>query len=153
MELRRATLKDSEIIWKLQVEAFADLLDKYQDYDTSPANEGIEKTEMRLSQSFTYFYYIIVDEIIVGAIRIVDKKDGRRKRISPLFIMPEYRGRGYAQQAMAEVERIHGQDNWELDTILEEKGNCYLYEKMGYHRTGKTEAVNDKMTLVYYEKN
>ena len=153
MELRRATLKDSESIWQLQVEAFTELLSKYQDYDTSPANEGIEKTEMRLSQSFTYFYYIIVDKNIVGAIRIVDKKDGRPKRISPLFIMPEYRNRGYAQQAMAEAERIHGQDNWELGTILEEKGNCYLYEKMGYHKTGKTEAVNDKMTMVFYEKN
>ena len=152
MELKRATLKDTEAIWKLQVEAFTDLLTKYQDYDTSPANESIEKTEMRLSQSFTYFYYIIVDENIVGAIRIVDKKDGRRKKISPLFIMPEYRGRGYAQQAIAETEQIHGQDNWELGTILEEKGNCHLYEKMGYHKTGQTEVINDKMTIVFYEK-
>ena len=26
-----------------------------------------------------------------------------------------------------------------LDTILQEKGNCYLYEKMGYRKAGKTE--------------
>ena len=40
-----------------------------------------------------------------------------------------------------------------LDTILQEKGNCCLYEKLGYHQTGKTEQINDKMTIVYYEKD
>lgn len=49
-------------------------------------------------------------------------------------------------------EQLHGSGNWELDTILQEEGNCYLYEKMGYHRTGKTVAINDKLTLVFYEK-
>ena len=33
--------------------------------------------------------------------------------------------------------------DWELDTILQETGNCYLYEKMGYYQTGKTEKVID----------
>ena len=108
---------------------------------------------VRLLQPFTYFYFMVVEENIVGAIRIVDKKDGSRKKIAPLFVIPEYRGRGYAQQAIKEVENIHGEDNWELDTILQEKGNCYLYEKMGYQRTGQTRKINDKMTLVFYEKD
>ena len=87
-------------------------------------------------------------------IRIVDCKDGvTRKRISPIFIMPEYRNQGYAQQAIKEAERIHGENHWKLDTILQEKGNCYLYEKLGYHQTGKTEIINDKMTIVFYEKD
>lgn len=33
------------------------------------------------------------------------------------------------------------------------RGNCYLYEKLGYHQTGKTEIINDKMTIVFYEKD
>ncbi|AHF06030.1 GNAT family acetyltransferase [Desulfitobacterium metallireducens DSM 15288] len=41
---------------------------------------------------------------------------------------------------------------WELDTILQERRNCYLYEKLGYKKTEKTEVINDKMTLVFYEK-
>ena len=81
------------------------------------------------------------------------KKDGTRKRISPLWIMAEYRGKGYAQQAILAAEELYGPDNWSLDTILQEKGNCYLYEKMGYHQTGKTEHINDKMDIVFYEKN
>ena len=53
------------------------------------------------------------------------------KRISPVFVMPEYRNRGLAQKAIKLAEEKHGCSDWELDTILEEKGNCYLYEKMG----------------------
>ena len=90
---------------------------------------------------------------IVGAIRVVDKKEeGKAKRISPIFILEQYRNRGLAQKAIEEAERIHGSENWELDTILEEAGNCYLYEKMGYRKTDKVEKINEKMTLVFYKK-
>lgn len=153
MKLIRATVKDVHTIWKLQIAAFAELLAKYQDYDISPGNEAVEKFEGRLRQPYTYYYYIIDDDKIVGAIRVVDRKDGTRKRISPIFVIKEYRNRGYAQSAIIEAEHIHGADNWELETILQEAGNCFLYEKMGYHKTGKAEIINDKMTIVSYEKN
>ncbi len=45
-----------------------------------------------------------------------------------------------------EVER------WFLDTIQEEAGNCHLYEKIGYKKSGRTEVINERMTLVFYEK-
>ncbi len=79
--------------------------------------------------------------------------DIKLTRISPIFIRPEYRNKGYAQKAIQLAEEIHGSSDWELDTILQEKGNCYLYEKMGYHQTGKTEMINDKLTLVFYKKD
>lgn len=41
---------------------------------------------------------------------------------------------------------------WELHTILQEKGNCYLYEKIGYTKTVETKVINDKLTLVFYKK-
>ena len=150
--LKRATCEDAELIWKMQIEAFSDLYEKYQDTDTSPATEPLEKILSRLRQCFTYYYIIEVDRNIVGALRVVDKKEkGGAKRISPIFILKKYRNMGIAQAAIIEAERIHGNDNWELDTILSEKGNCYLYEKMGFKSTGKTEKVNDKTTLVFYQ--
>ena len=89
MELRRATEKDSHTIWKIQTEAFAELLTKYEDYDTSPGNETVESIRAKLLQPYTYFYFIIVENNAVGAIRIIDMKDGSRKRIAPLFIIKE----------------------------------------------------------------
>ena len=51
-----------------------------------------------------------------------------------------------------EIEKIHGSDNWELATILQEEGNCYLYEKLGYKRSGTITKINDRMDIVGYEK-
>ena len=152
IELRQAKRDDMQTIWQMQVEAFRGLLETYQDYDLSPAAEGVEKVMARFEQPWTTYFFIVADGVNVGAVRVVDKKDGSRKRISPLWIMEEYRGKGYAQAAILAVEEIYGADNWSLDTIMQEKGNCHLYEKMGYHQTGKVEHINDRMDIVFYEK-
>ena len=151
--LKVATEEDMLNVWKMQVKAFSDLLEKYQDYDMSPAAENYEKVMVRYQQPWTTYYYIVADDETVGAMRVVDKKDGSRKRISPIWIMQEYRNKGYAQAAMIAAEEIYGTDNWSLDTILQEKGNLHLYEKLGYHQTGRIDKINDQMDIVYYEKD
>lgn len=149
----KVTRENIETVWKMQLEAFSDLLEKYQDYETSPGAEAFEKVLARFEQPWTTYYFLVAGSERVGAIRIIDKKDGSRKRISPVWIMKEHRNKGYAQQAILEAERIYGSDNWCLDTILQEKGNLHLYEKMGYHQTGKTERINERMDIVFYEKD
>ena len=152
IELKPVMREDIETVWKMQVEAFSELLKKYQDFETSPAAESIDKVIARFEQPWTTYYFIMSDDEKVGVIRVTDKKDGSRKRISPIWIMPKYRNKGYAQQTIREVERLYGSGHWCLDTILQEKSNLYLYEKMGYHRTGRTEKINDRMDIVFYEK-
>lgn len=148
----RASLADAKKIWNMQKEAFAELFEKYRDFETSPAAEPLEKTIFRLKQPETYFYMIQLDGQAVGAVRVVDLGDENRKRISPIFILPEFRNMGIAQKTIKAIEEIHGSKNWELDTIMQEKGNCHLYEKMGYRTTGETKIINDKLTLVFYQK-
>lgn len=153
VSLIAATRADMKTIWKMQTEAFSDLLDKYRDYATSPAAESFDKIMARFEQPWTVYYFISANNVNVGAIRIVDKKDGSRKRISPIWIMPEYRNRGYAQAAIKKAEEKYGSDHWCLDTILQESGNIHLYDKMGYHRTGRIDKINDMMDIVYFEKD
>ena len=151
--LLKATIDNAKEIHAMQVDAFKELLQKYQDYDTNPGNESVENVEARLKQKFTYYYFICVGQQKVGAVRIVDKKEaGINKRISPIFILPEYQQQGIAQRAIQLCEELHGNQNWELDTIMQEPRNCYLYEKMGYRQTGRTKVINEKLTLVFYEK-
>lgn len=38
IELVQANVTDAEEIWKMQKSAFAELFEKYKDFDTSPAN-------------------------------------------------------------------------------------------------------------------
>ena len=153
IELKPVKREELETVWKMQVEAFKDLLQKYQDYDMSPAAESIDKITARFEQPWTTYYFIMADNKCVGVIRIVDKKDTSRKRISPIWIMKEFRNKGYASRAILDAERIHGLHHWCLDTILQEEGNLHLYEKMGYHRTGRIDKINDRMDIVYYEKD
>jgi ribosomal protein S18 acetylase RimI-like enzyme len=153
VKLQKANREDMHELWEMQVDAFKDLLDKYQDYDMSPAAESYERILQKYDFTGTIYYFIVADGIKVGGIRVIDKMDGSRKRISPIWIMHEFRNKGYAQQAIQEVEKLYGDDNWSLDTILQEKGNIHLYEKLGYKRTGKIERISYLMDIVYFEKN
>ena len=153
VELIPVNREDVETVWKMQVAAFAGLLEKYRDYDMSPAAEDMDKVMARFEQPWTTYFFIMSNDERVGGMRVVDKRDGSRKRISPIWIMPEYRNKGYAGQAIIEAEKIYGADHWCLDTILQEEGNLHLYEKLGYHQTGRIDKINDRMDIVYYEKD
>ena len=150
IKLVRATIEDIDEIMKMQKESFKKLYEKYQDGDLNPYNESYEKVKAKIEKYF--YYFIVINDEKVGAIVIKDNKDGTKKKIAPIYILPKFQNKGYGQLAIKEVERIHGKTNWELDTILEEKGNCYLYEKFGYKKTGNFKKINDKETIVFYEK-
>ena len=59
VELKVVNREDVETVWKMQVEAFSGLLEKYQDYDLNPAAEEMDKVLARFEQPETTFYYII----------------------------------------------------------------------------------------------
>ncbi len=152
VSLCKASIDDAMLIHQMQVEAFMPLLKKYQDYDTNPANESLEKTIARFKQPFTEYYLIKYFEATVGGIRVV-KLGNQSYRVSPIFILPESQGKGIAQKAFAGLEWIyHDAKLWELSTVMQEEGLCYLYEKIGYKKTGETKKINENMTIVFYEK-
>ncbi len=105
IKLKPIVKEDVETVWKMQVEAFSGLLEKYRDYDISPAAEGMDRVLARFEQPWTTYYFIMADNEKVGVIRVVDQKDGSRKRISPIWIMPKHRNKGYARQAMIEGQK------------------------------------------------
>lgn len=83
---------------------------------------------------------------------MVDQHNGERKRISPLFVLPDFQDHGVARRRFAKRRRATAREGWSLGTILQEPKNCHLYEKLGYRRTGASKVINDRMTLVFYEK-
>lgn len=50
MKLLRTNVDDAKQLHTMQIEAFRELLEKYQDFDTNPGNESLEKVETRLKQ-------------------------------------------------------------------------------------------------------
>ena len=152
IELKKAEPQDCGQIHAMQAEAFAELLEKYHDTATNPGAEPVEKVAMRMAQDTTDYYLILTAGTPIGAAR-VQRLSGDVCRVSPIFILPAFQGRGYAQEAMRGLEALYPQaKTWRLDTIREEEKLCHLYEKLGYRRTGREEVLQPFMTIVYYEK-
>ncbi|WP_249872851.1 GNAT family N-acetyltransferase [Oceanobacillus saliphilus] len=139
-------------MFDIQVKAFMPMLDRYKDFETNPANETIERVITRINNPEGGFYKILAENKLIGAICIFWKEEVRFW-ISPMFILPSYQGKGIAQKAITEIEETFPQAiTWELATILEDERNCYLYEKMGYKKTGVSKKLNDSATLIFYKK-
>lgn len=176
IELILATADDAELIQRMKYEAFLPLYEKYHDDETSPVKSSIDKVIHQLNDPNSQYYLIRFRGENAGAIRIarkLKKKDDKRNReysgnqgnnvteyvqdvlyISPLFILPEFQNGGIGQTAIRKIFDLYPDTiTWRLDTIKQEKGNCHLYEKCGFVRTGGEHAVNENMTLVYYEKS
>ncbi len=153
VRLEKAVESDVDLIFEIQVKAFLPLLEKYQDFDTNPANETIERVIKRIVNPQGGFYKILQGKTVVGAICVFWKEHKGHFWISPMFILPEHQGKGIAQKSISLVMDLFPEaKTWELATILEESRNCYLYEKMGFTKTGVQKNLNDHTTLVLYKR-
>lgn len=99
----------------------------------------------------------VEDAVQNGAIRIRHYQGNIRLSnvnwISPVFVIPAFQNHGIVQKAIQKAFALYPQIiTWKLDTIKQEAGNCHLYEKCGFARTGKEHIVNEYMTLVEYER-
>ena len=73
ISLIKAELKDVETIYKIQIKSFMTLLERYQDFETSPGSESVEKVAARINQPFTDYYIIKSDGVAVGGVSIVKR--------------------------------------------------------------------------------
>ena len=86
IRLIRAEIEDARLLWEMQVKSFQKLLDKYQDFETSPASEPVENVKRRLEQENTYYYFICLGNEKVGAIRVIDNhREDMNKRVLCLY--------------------------------------------------------------------
>lgn len=145
--------QEIEILHEMQIRSFMPLYEKYHD-EGSPAIEPIEKLKAREEMDNRKYYFITYQGARVGAVNI-----GHRTGeddifwISPIFVDPKYQGKGIAQAAIHKIFKMFPEaKEWRLDTILQEPGNCHLYEKCGFKRTGEEKVINDAMTLIDYVK-
>jgi predicted N-acetyltransferase YhbS len=145
-------LRDIELIHKLKYQAFLPLYEKYHDDETSPATESMDKILDQLKQEDAEYYVIRLDGSEVGGIRIYKIENGVY-RVGPIFIIPEFQNKGIACNVFEKIFEIYPEVvTWQLDSILQEVGNCHMYEKLGFRATGNEKKVNDVMTLIEYEK-
>lgn len=153
MEIVEFREKDIDTVFEIQQAAYKPLYEKYHDDKSNPYMESKETVLQKYMRKGTTGYLFIKNGVPVGAVRINLNPESQSGRVSALGVLPQYQGQGIAQKALLKIEEMHSDiKRWFLDTILQEAGNCHLYEKIGYKRTGEIEVINEKMSLVYYEK-
>ncbi len=155
VKLEEVRADEIQQLYDMQVESFMPLYEKYHD-DMSPAIETIEKVKARAAQANRKYYFIVKDGARAGAINVGKKASDPEEGclyISPLFILPRYQKQGIGYAAIQKAFLLYPDAKvWKLDTILQEPGNCHLYEKCGFVRVGEEHIINDKMTLIDYER-
>lgn len=150
--LRKAETEDCPSLYRIQVKAFAPLLARYQDFDSSPAAESTDDIRRRLAQPFTDYYLICLEGEEIGVLRVCDF--GQECRISPICVLPGYQGKGYAREAMLLAETLYPKaTRWTLNTIVQEPRLCEFYESLGYVPTGRMEHIKPGMDLKFYQKD
>ena len=152
IELINATASDAKAMLEIQKECFKLHFERYQDVETSPVNESIEKMMFKINYDSGGYFKIMVDNIHAGCVRVYEKSP-KLYRIGIIYILPEFQNKGIGQKALALVESMFPEaEAWELDCPDDLAINRKCYEKAGYRLTGETEIINDKLTLVYYRK-
>lgn len=145
-------IKNTELIkaFSMQKKCFKPIYEKYYD-ETSPYKESFAKFVLRTKKSSFQMYWIVDNSTKVGQIWIATKND--TAKLARLFVLPKYQNKGYATKAIIDIEKLYSQYyHWQLDTIKEEKKNVHLYQKLGYKPNGKEKVINDKMTIIEFEK-
>ena len=155
VKLEEVREDEIEQLYDMQIQSFMPLYEKYHD-DMSPAIEPIERVKARAMQENRKYYFVVRDGARVGAINVGKRLSDPEEDclyISPLFILPKYQNQGVGYVALQKAFILYPDVKvWKLDTILQEPGNCHLYEKCGFVRVGEEHIINDKMTLVDYER-
>ena len=153
VELILATKKGVELLHQMKYLAFLPLYNKYHDDETSPVKEPMEKVIRCIQMKNSVYYLIKLQNEFVGGVRVIEREVGIFY-ISPIFILPKFQNQGIGYLVIKMLFNAYPQAiTWRLDTILEEEGNCFLYEKCGFMKTGKKNKITENMTLIDYEKS
>ncbi|WP_024856471.1 GNAT family N-acetyltransferase [Ruminococcus albus] len=153
IRLVKANAEDASLVQRLQREAFMPLYERYHDDGTSPAFETVSGVAEKIA--YSDFLIIYLDDTPVGGVRVRRfENDGEVARnISPLFVIPQYWDKGIGSEVMKVLfDTYFDADKWTLATIEEDVRNCHFYEKHGFIPTGTRSVINERMTIIGYEK-
>lgn len=147
----KAEIEDLKLIVEGQKRAFYDCYQRYQDHEMSPYNVTPEMMKSIFENDF--LYKIIYEEKLVGAIYVHENPDPFHMKLHGIFVEPEYQDKGIGRWAIEHVEAQHREAvTWVLETPHDLKRNHYLYEKLGYKRTGDEDYVNENLSIIHYRK-
>lgn len=149
MVIKQADIEDAPDILALQKLAYRSEADLYGDDQIPPMMQGIDEIQVELAERLC-LKASAEGDMIVGSVR-AQMKEGTCL-IGRLIVDPNVQNQGIGTALMLELEkRFRQAERFELFTCHRSEKNLHLYRKLGY-REYRTEKVNDRLNLVYLEK-
>lgn len=144
--------EDAKELYEIQKLAYKEQLERYRDYETNPAVEGIEWVLFKIKHHI--YYKIICDEKIIGAVDIYQhKRSSLHYELNGLVVHPDYQNHGIGKKAIEFAENeFKDAKVWTTWTPHKMEKNHHFYEKIGYKKTGIEEKISDTLILVQYGK-
>ena len=144
MKIIEADVLDADLVgyihstaWK---QAYMDMFPiEYLEADT-PDIRAREFRESYMDKGIHY-YLIYEDEMVVGIVKVI-LKENKVCEISSLYILAEYRNKGYGKQVVAYLRNVLHQDKIYLWVLEENLKARRFYENNGFNLTGKTKKIN-----------
>ncbi|WP_338653056.1 GNAT family N-acetyltransferase [Sporosarcina psychrophila] len=147
--IKRTKEVEARRLLEIQTEAFSEDLIRYEDHDTNPVNEPIEKL-LRKIEIFIH-YTILLDDEIIGGADIRDLKENKY-RLNRVFLSCEYQNKGLGSKIMKLIEsEFPTAIEWSLDTPHLNTRNHHFYEKLGFKKV-RQHQITSKLFLIDYVK-
>ncbi|MDD3057001.1 MAG: GNAT family N-acetyltransferase [Sphaerochaeta sp.] len=152
--IQPAEIKDSEILWTLQKEAFLPLWERYHDAGDPYLREP-QDILRKLSSPQYHCFCILDDAQIIGGILYATMANEieREYYLHRLFIAPERQNQGIGRKAIALCERELADATLfsvEFPQDLEKNRTCYT--KAGFKDTGRRVKTEEGIVLARFEK-
>lgn len=142
------TLKDSEVILKLQKQCFKDDYMFYKDDETSPYCENIDDIEFGIIHN--HHFSIVSQDKIIGVIEVKEAKD--RYHLYKLFVHEKQRSKGIGKNIVNKMFNMLSKEKyWTVYTPHKNFKNHYFYEALGFEKCGEA-RITKYLKLFKYIK-
>ncbi len=149
MEILKANRKDLSQILALQYKAYESEAVRYNDFTIPPMTQTLAQLKEEALSSV--ILKAAVNNVIVGSVR--GRASSKSCEIGRLIVDPNFQRQGIGTALLLTIETYFPDINhFTLFTGIESEDNIRLYKKNGY-QAYKTKILNDRITLMYLEKN
>jgi len=149
LTIKRTEEVEARRLLEIQKEAFAKDLKRYEDYDTNPANEPIERLLRKIEKFFHYTIWFGGE--IIGGADVRELKENKY-RLNRIYFSIDYQNKGLGSKIMNLIEsEFPSAVEWSLDTPYLNARNHHFYGKLGYKKVGQHQ-ITEKLLLIDYVK-
>ena len=148
LKLEKAICEDGKAITEIKKAAFNDETRNFGPGTDGgpPGYDSVEDTIEGIKSNI--YYRITLNDKTIGSFWLHKINDAHFE-LEDFVIHPDYQNKGYGKEGLILMEKKHPEiKTWSLGTPHYSTKNQYLYKKMGYKQTGKS----DDNFLILYEK-